>query len=97
MEQQGMTYFLTVGLTYAVIGFGVSILYVYIFRRRFLGRFWGALIVGLVGSFLGGVIDFLFNDIIEALANFNNAVNIFPALITAVVLVSVFARISEDR
>ncbi len=97
MEQQGMTYFLTVGLTYAVIGFAVSIVYVYIFRRRFLGRFWGALIVGLVGSFLGGVIDYLFDDIIEALANFNNAVNIFPALITAVILVSIFARISEDR
>ena len=97
MEQQSVTYFLTVGLTYAVIGFGVSIVYVYVFRRRFLGKFWGALIVGLVGSFLGGVIDFLFDDIIQALANFNNAVNIFPALITAVLLVSIFARISEDR
>jgi uncharacterized membrane protein YeaQ/YmgE (transglycosylase-associated protein family) len=95
--EQGTTYFLTVGLTYAVIGFAVSIIYVYVFRRRFLGRFWGALTIGLVGSFLGGVIDFVFDDVIRSLANFANAVNIFPALITAVILVSIFARISEDR
>lgn len=97
MEEQSTTYFLTVGLTYAVIGFAVSVVYVYLFRRRFLGRFWGALIVGLVGSFLGGVIDFLLDDIIRTLANFAGAVNVFPALITAVILVSVFARVSEDR
>jgi uncharacterized membrane protein YeaQ/YmgE (transglycosylase-associated protein family) len=91
------TYYLTIGLTYLVIGFGVTLLYYYGFRKRFLGNFWGALIVALVGSFLGGAINFFFEDIIYALANLNDSVNIFPPLITSFIVIWIYARISDTR
>jgi len=52
--------------------------------------------VGLIGSFLGGLIDFLFADIIEYLADFNS-VNVITSLITAVVLISIFSRVSAQK
>ena len=91
------TYYLTIALTYLVIGFGISLLFYYGFRKRFLGNFWGALTVALIGSFLGGAIDFFFEDIIHALANLNDSVNIFPPLITSFIVIWVFSRISDTR
>lgn len=91
------TYYLNIGLTYLIIGFAVAILFYYGFRKHFLGNFWGALIVGLVGSFLGGIIDYFFGDIINALANLNNSVNIFPPIITAFIVIWIFSKISEWR
>jgi len=91
------TYYLTIGLTYLVIGFGVSLLFYYVFRKRFLGNFWGALIVALVGSFLGGVVNFFFSDIIHALANLNDSVNIFPPLITSFIVIWIYSKISDTR
>ena len=70
--------------------------YAFILRKPLLGKFWGALIVGLVGSFLGGLIDFLFADIIAYLSDFNS-VNVIASLITAVVLVSIFSRVSAQK
>ncbi len=90
-------YYLTIGLTYLAIGFAVALLFHYVFRKPVLGRFWGALIIALVGSFLGGIIEFFFADIIEILTNLNNAVNIFPPTIAAFVLLAVFAKINERR
>ena len=48
--------YLNVGLTYLTIGFASAIFIYYVMKRPVLGKFWGALVVGLVGSFLGGVI-----------------------------------------
>lgn len=89
------TYYLSIALTYIVIAFGVALLFVFLFRRRILGRFWGALAVALIGAFLGGVVDYLFNDIIELLRNLNGAVNVFPPLIAAVLLLTIYAHFSE--
>lgn len=91
------TYYLNIGLTYVIIGLAIAILFYYAFRKHFLGNFWGALIVGLVGSFLGGIIDFFFGGIIHALANLNNSVNIFPPIITSFIVVWIFSKISEFR
>jgi uncharacterized membrane protein YeaQ/YmgE (transglycosylase-associated protein family) len=54
------------------------------------------LIVGLIGSFLGGLIDFLFADIIAYLSDFNS-VNVIASVITAVLLVSIFSRVSAQK
>jgi len=91
-----MLYFFTVCLTYVVIGLACAIYYVFILRKPVLGRFWGALIVGLVGSFLGGLIDQLFAHVIAALADFNS-VNIFASLFTALVLITIFSRVSSPK
>ena len=89
------TYYLSIALTYIVIAFGVALLFVFLFRRRILGHFWGALIVALVGAFLGGVADYLFHDVIETLRNLNGAVNVFPPLIAAILLLRLYAYFSE--
>lgn len=91
------TFYLTIGLTYLVIGFAMTILFFYILRKPFIGRFWGALIVALVGSFLGGIINYFFEDIIRILANLNNSVNVFPPLIVSYILIRIYSRISETR
>ena len=91
-----MLYYFTVGLTYVVIGLACAIYYVFILRKPVLGRFWGALIVGLVGSFLGGLIDQLFANVIAWLADFNS-VNVFASLFTALVLISIFSRVSSPK
>ena len=89
-------YYFNVGLTYFVIGFAAAVFYAFILRKPLLGKFWGALIVGLVGSFLGGLVDFLFADIIAYLSDFNS-VNVIASVITAVVLVSIFSRVSAQK
>jgi hypothetical protein len=91
------TFYLTIGLTYLVIGFAMTILFFYIFRKPFIGRFWGALIVALIGSFLGGLINYFFQDIITMMANLNNSVNVFPPLIASYILVRIYSRISETH
>ncbi len=91
-----MLYYFTVGLTYVVIGLACAIYYVFILRKPVLGRFWGALIVGLVGSFLGGLIDQLFANVIAWLADFNS-VNVFASLFTALVLITIFSRVSSPK
>jgi uncharacterized membrane protein YeaQ/YmgE (transglycosylase-associated protein family) len=89
-------YYFNVGLTYFAIGFATAVFYSFILRKPLLGKFWGALIVGLIGSFLGGLIDYLFADLIELLSDFNS-VNVIASLITAVVLVSIFSRVSAQK
>jgi uncharacterized membrane protein YeaQ/YmgE (transglycosylase-associated protein family) len=89
-------YYFNVGLTYVAIGLACAVFYVFILRKPVLGRFWGALIVGLVGSFLGGLIDQLFSNVIKFLADFNS-VNVFASVITALVLIIIFSKVSSPK
>jgi uncharacterized membrane protein YeaQ/YmgE (transglycosylase-associated protein family) len=89
-------YYFNVGLTYIAIGLACAVFYVFILRKPVLGRFWGALIVGLVGSFLGGLIDQLFSGVIAFLADFNS-VNVFAAVITSLVLIIIFSKVSSPK
>jgi uncharacterized membrane protein YeaQ/YmgE (transglycosylase-associated protein family) len=91
------TYYLNIGLTYFVIGFGMAILFHFLLKKPFLGNFWGALIVGLVGAFFGGLIDFFFEDIIETLSNLNGSINIFPPIVTSFLLIWVFSKFSARK
>ena len=89
-------YYFNVGLTYVAIGLACAVFYVFILRKTVLGRFWGALIVGLVGSFLGGLIDQLFANVIKFLADFNS-VNVFASVITALVLIIIISKVSSPK
>lgn len=89
-------YYFNVGLTYFAVGFATAVFYAFILRKPVLGRFWGALIVGLIGSFLGGLIDQLFANIIAFLSDFNS-VNVFSSLITSLVLIMIFSRVSSPK
>jgi uncharacterized membrane protein YeaQ/YmgE (transglycosylase-associated protein family) len=89
-------YYFNVGLTYVAIGLACAVFYVFILRKPVLGRFWGALIVGLVGSFLGGLIDQLFSNVIAFLADFNS-VNVFASVITSLVMIIIFSKVSAPK
>lgn len=75
----------------------MALVYVYVFKRRFSGSFWGATAVAVTGAFLGGLIDFLFADLIAQLSAINGVLNIFPPIITAAILLSLFAGLSERK
>ena len=87
------TYLIIIGLTYFVIGLGVTIVFHYLLHRRFLGQFWGGLAVGLIGSFLGGTLDFLVFDL--DLVPIAGTVDLVPPVVTSVVLVWIFSLISQ--
>ena len=89
-------YYFTVGLTYATIGIGSAVFYFYILKKPVLGKFWGALIVGLIGAFLGGLIDQIFSGIIKYLSDINS-VNVFASLATSLFMMWLLAKASYPR
>ena len=91
-----IAYYLGIGLTYAVIGFGAALLFYFGLKKRYLGNFWGALIVGLIGAFAGGVFASVFDDLIHRLSNINDSVNIFPPLIAATLFLVFFGSIGSS-
>jgi len=91
------SYYFNIGLIYFLIGFGVALIFYFLVRKQVLGRFWGALIVALVGSYLGGFFGNLLSGVIETLANLYNSVNIFPPIITSFLVVWIFSKVSEKR
>jgi hypothetical protein len=48
-------FYFNVGLTYLTIGVAAAVFFYFVLKKPVLGKFWGALIVGLIGSFLGGL------------------------------------------
>lgn len=88
------TELLATGLIYTTLGVAVALVWVYAFGKEFLGGLWGALIVAVLGSFLGAVVEHLFTDLILLLTDVGG-VNLYPALATAIVVVAVFAAVCE--
>ena len=92
-----VSYYFNIGLIYFIIGFGSALLCYYVFKKDVIGHFLGALIVGLIGSFLGGAVQYFFSDIIEYLTNLNNSVNIFPPIISSGLLLWIFVKASGRK
>ncbi len=90
-------YYFNIGLIYFIVGFSVALFFNFILKKPILGRFWGTLIVALVGSFLGGIIEFFFADIIEYLTNINNSVNIFPPILSSFIIIWLFSLVSSNK
>lgn len=84
------TEILATGLIYTTLGLAVAIFWVYVLDKAFLGGFWGALIVAVIGAFAGAIIEIVFADLIALLSDIAG-VNVFPALASAIVLTSLFA------
>ncbi len=90
-----VNYYFNIGLIYFIIGFSSAIISYYVFRHDVIGRFIGALIVGLIGSFLGGAVEHLFHDAIVFLTNINGSINIFPPLIGSGILLWIFVKAGD--
>ncbi|MDC7239976.1 MAG: hypothetical protein PQJ50_06410 [Spirochaetales bacterium] len=47
-------------LLYTICGFSIAYFAVYILKRHYLGRIWGAIIISVIGSFLGALASSIF-------------------------------------
>lgn len=88
--------FFNIGLTYVTIGIGSAVFFFFVVKKPLLGKFWGAIIVGLVGSFLGGLVNSLFADVIAYLSDFNS-VNVFAALSTSLLMIWLLSKASYPK
>jgi uncharacterized membrane protein YeaQ/YmgE (transglycosylase-associated protein family) len=69
------------------IGFLSAMFVYFILRRRVLGRFWLALIMGIIGSVLG---VFLLDDIFRKLTDIYN-INVLAALFFSCILILLYS------
>lgn len=92
-----VSYYFTIGLTYILIGFGCALILYYAFNKAFIGNFWGVLIVAIIGSFTGAIIEYYFENIIKALTQINGVVNIFPPLVISIILIYIYHKVSEKK
>ena len=72
---------------YVGIGFLSAVFVYFILRRRVLGRFWLAFIMGIIGSVLGG---FLLDDIFEKLTDIYN-INVLAALFFSCIFILLYS------
>ena len=89
-------YYFNVGLTYFTIGFGSAVFFYFILKKPVLGKFWGALLVGLIGSFLGGVLEYFLDDVFRYLSDFNS-VNVFAAFGSSLMFIWVLTKVSDHK
>lgn len=90
-------YYLLIGLIYALIGFFLALVFYFVLRRPVFGRFVGALVIALIGSFFGGVLEYIFSDVISSLANFAGVVNVFPPIIVSLIFLRLFSSVSAGK
>jgi hypothetical protein len=89
-------FYFNVGLTYLTIGVASAVFFFFILKKPILGKFWGALVVGLVGSFVGGLLNQLLTGVIKYLSDFNT-VNVFAALGTSLFMIWLLSKASYPR
>ena len=90
-------YFVNTALVYLIIGFACTLVLYFGYKRDFVGNFWLVLVLGIIGSFLGAVIEYFFGNIIMALTKVSGHINIFPALITASIVITIYHKVSSKR
>jgi uncharacterized membrane protein YeaQ/YmgE (transglycosylase-associated protein family) len=91
-----MWFLFNIGLTYLVIGFTSALIIFYILKKQVPGNFIGALIVGFIGSFLGGMLYSAFPNIFNILADINN-VNVYAAFFFSFILIWILAKLSSHK
>jgi len=75
---------------YALVGFLCAVFVYFILNRKILGRFWAAIVMGIIGSILGG---FLLDDIFKKLTDIYN-VNILAALFLSFILIWLYSIVA---
>ena len=74
-------YLVNTALVYLIVGVSCTLVLYYAYRRDFTGNLWTVMIMAIVGSYLGAVIEYLFGDIITAMTQIAGHINIFPPII----------------
>jgi len=89
--------FIITAITYLVAGMLPVLIAIYFLHLRFLGGVWAALIVGLIASFIGGLIDTFLLMAIPDLIPIGGVVDAGPPLILAVLVTILFALVSRSN
>lgn len=90
-------YLANTALVYIIIGFACTLVLYFAYKRDFVGNFWLVLVIGIIGSFLGAVIEYFFGNIIQELTKVSGHINIFPAIITAGIVIHIYHKVSSKR
>ncbi len=75
---------------YVIVGFLSAFFVYFILRRKVLGKFWAAIIMGIIGSVFGG---FLLDDIFKKLTDIYN-VNILASLFLSFILIWLYSVVA---
>ncbi len=76
-------------LLYTICGYVVAFGGVYLLKRQYLGRIWGAILIAVIGSFLGALLSSMILGSSMAVAN------IAAALAGSVVSLMIFGKASR--
>jgi len=78
---------------YFVIGIGIGAFFFYVLKKHVLGEIWGASIVGIIGSILGG---YLIGTVFEWLKKIGY-LDAGAAILGALILVWLYALVSPGH
>ena len=88
--------FLSLGLSYIFIGIILAFFYILLTKQSFQ-HFWLIAAVSILGTFLGGFVEFIFQDFIHQLTRISGILNIFPPLISAAILLSLLNSLYKKK
>ena len=88
--------YVNVGLIYITVGLACALYYTFVLRKPLLGKVWGAVIVGVVGSFLGGLTDQLLPGVIARLTDFRS-VNLIAAFLGSMLLIWLLSKVTSSK
>lgn len=83
------SFFLNYILLYILCGFSVAYIGVYLIKRHYLGRIWGALIISIIGSFLGALMSSM------VFSASMTIYNIFSSVLFAGLSLNIFGKASK--
>lgn len=88
-------YYFNIGMIYLLTGFGCALILYYVYNKNFIGNFWTVLLVAIIGSYLGAIIEYFFKDMIEKLTHISGSVNIFPPLFVSWLVIYIYHKVSD--
>ncbi len=89
--------FAITAIAYLIAGMVPPLFACYILRSKFIGGVWAAIVVGLIASFVGGLIDTFFLTEISDLIPIGRVVDAGPPLILATAATILFALVSRSN
>jgi len=89
--------FVITAIAYLVAGMVPPLVANYLFHSRFIGGVWAAIVVGLISSFLGGLVDIFFLTAIPDLIPIGKVVDAGPPLILATLTTILFVLVSKSN
>lgn len=90
-------YLVNTALVYLIVGVSCTLVLYYAYRRDFTGNLWTVMIMAIVGSYLGAVIEYLFSDILTAMTQISGHINIFPPIIVACIVIHIYHKVSSKK